>query len=111
MDELYHYGVKGMRWGIRKDRTRTPRKRTTKSSTARKAQFIRGAKSVGKFALSTATFSALLYGVGRQYVDNGREMTQSYMAHNGGKPYSAAKKEVDRSDWTWADYAWAEVEG
>lgn len=34
------------------------------------------------------------------------------MAHYGVKGMRwGVKKEVDRSDWTWADYAWAEVEG
>lgn len=113
MEELRHYGVLGMKWGVRKDRKKnsSPRKRTATSSSVRRAKIIRGAKTAGKFALATAAFSTLLYGTGKQYVDSGRDIAQPYLASYGSKPYSAAKKEVDRSDWTWADYAWAEVEG
>ena len=47
----------------------------------------------------------------QSYIDFGKSFTANYLKTNGTKKYSQVKKEVDRSDWTWADYAWAEVEG
>lgn len=37
MNELYHHGIKGMRWGIRKDPTSIGSKKTSKNSAAKRA--------------------------------------------------------------------------
>jgi hypothetical protein len=44
-------------------------------------------------------------------VNTGKSYADLYLEKNKKRKMSSVKKEVDRSDWTWADYAWNEVEG
>lgn len=102
-----------MRWGIRKDRIKDTASTKRKSTPQKKTRRItkQTVRQIGGVALNAITISALLAGAYSTYVDSGKVYANSYLVSNGTTPYSQAKKEVDRSDWTWADYAWAEVEG
>ena len=121
---MAHYGVKGMRWGVRKSRKSNGTRRTTSKRSATKRDTKRAVKNafstLGPIAVSALMIGANLAVISRgtktsvptqSYIDFGKSFTADYLKTNGTKKYSQVKKEVDRSDWTWADYAWAEVEG
>jgi hypothetical protein len=133
---LYHHGIKGQKWGIRRyqnaDGTLTEegKKRYGSSSeeekSAEKAAQRRAIKTklrqAGMVALQTAAITAMLAqsvailtdsrsDTGQSYVDTGKSYADLYLEKNKKRKMSSVKKEVDRSDWTWADYAWNEVEG
>ena len=123
-DYMAHYGVKGMRWGVRKSRKSNGTRRTTSKRSATKRDTKRAVKNafstLGPIAVSALMIGANLAVISggtktsvptQSYIDFGKSFTADYLKTNGTKIYSQVKKEVDRSDWTWADYAWAEVEG
>lgn len=55
--ELYHHGVKGMRWGVRKDRSST----TSHKSTSSRKGLSPGAKKAIKISLQLAGTAAVGY--------------------------------------------------
>ena len=62
---LMHYGVKGMKWHIRKDKNKDPRSRNTNSSTKRGSRPTAGKQSSGIgeiWALGKAVVDAMLGG-------------------------------------------------
>lgn len=106
-NELYHYGVLGMKWGVRKARPSSKKsgnKKTSKAgSQTRKRNVKRVVKVIGASALLTVTVNSLLNSQGMRYVSSGKHTVDSFMKKNGNKKISEYEK-------TWADYAWEEVQ-
>lgn len=89
--ELYHYGVKGMKWGVRKDRTasgssNTARRKTSANSGDRSARNKEIAKKVAGMVVMGATVSA----VAVLYAKN-RKAVNSVVAKAGKTTLSALK--------------------
>lgn len=122
MDELYHYGVKGMKWGVRKDKSGGFAKKQSgreRLARAKRERAFRNLRRIGSVAVSAAWLGSVAYGVHQNlsknqkktvaYAASGKNYVDSFMKTSGKQSYSDFKK-ANRSDWTWADFAWAEVE-
>ena len=111
---LQHHGILGQKWGVR----RTPEQlgHKTKQSKASKEQKNKKALRTGRRVLKTVgsalLFSASLHSLinsqdGQYNIALGKQFVNSFLKTNGSKKVSDIKPD---KDWTWADYAWAEVE-
>lgn len=109
MAELYHHGVKGMRWGVRRyqnkdgsltpagkkrqanaeqiDEKKTQRKKTAKERTAK--AIVKGADIAAKLMVANALDDALVGGAGKRVarkavVKTGRAAVTAYTMARGG---------------------------
>ena len=96
--ELYHHGVKGMKWGVRKDRKSST---STRSDPDRKAirnakikektakAVVKGAEVASKLALASTVDDIFYGGVGKKIaketvVQTGRAAVTAYTMARGG---------------------------
>ena len=110
---LQHYGVRGMKWGVRKAKasSKTSNKKTSNKKTSnkdqskasRKRNIERAVKMIGTSALLTVAVSALLNSKSSEHIQSGKQVVNSYMKKNGEEKISDYEK-------SWADYAWEEVQ-
>lgn len=107
---LMHYGVLGMKWGHRKTRaTKQSSKRAQSGRNSKKKQQINKIRKVfrviGSASIMAITVKSLMTAPkGQLYVDAGKNYAEQYIKKNGTKKVSDI-----HNDWTWADYAWDEV--
>lgn len=102
---LSHYGIKGMRWGVRKtqkDSKKSNAKKTKSMSQTRKARLKRAAKFLGTSAILTVAVNSMLKS-NQGTIHNGKQAVNSFMKQSG-------KKKISDCDKSWADYAWDEVQ-
>lgn len=105
---LSHYGVLGMKWGVRRTPAqlghKTKKKANHTSNNKVKRNIKRAAISIGSSIALTVTVNSLLNGpTGKQHVVSGKKYVNSYLKQNN-------KKKVSDMEKTWADYAWDEVQ-
>lgn len=103
-----------------KDGTLTPagKKRASKNEnqSAAKQKIKRAGKLAARGGIVAAVMAVTVSSLSTSNIKTGKSFADNYMAVNGKRKaadvvnFEKAKKKVDRSDWTWADYAWAEIE-
>lgn len=97
-NELYHYGVLGMKWGVRRARPKSTSRSSTCSEKTKKR--IKVAKQIGKAVLPTVALSAITYTMAKQTSASGRSFVNSYVSANGSKTMSSLKNELNNFDWS-----------
>lgn len=114
-DELYHHGVKGMKWGFRKQPEKSGGTRSRKGlSTAQKVAIgVAVAAAVGGvsyYAIKTHRYNKAAHAAVQRalMVNKGRVMktTQWREAHAAGLPKVAIVKRPSRGMYTRADGSW-----
>lgn len=91
--ELYHFGIKGMRWGIRKGPAQEQESEYNKASKSRieKAKVLGG---VGGALAGTAVgiSAAYLFNRGRVFVSNGKKFSDKYTGESLKKVKKKTRK-------------------
>lgn len=98
-DVLQHYGILGMKWGVRKIPTQR-NKRVNKQNIKRNTKRV--VRTVGLSVVSTIAVNALL--ANSNATSRGRNFVNSYLKQNGHKTVNQLN--INKS---WADYAWEEI--
>lgn len=106
-NELYHHGVKGMKWGVRRKRdpgvsnSKTSEKSVTNKAIKRQQRLnnMRKAVAIANTAVAVAiTVNSLM---NTTSVATGKRISKQTLKKTGNKKYSDI-----HDGWTWADYAW-----
>lgn len=110
-NELYHHGIKGMKWGVRRKRDpgvsnskKTSEKSVTNKAIKRQQRLnnMRKAVAIANTAVAVAiTVNSLM---NTTSVATGKRISKQTLKKTGNKKYSDI-----HDGWTWADYAWDEV--
>lgn len=113
MTELYHHGVKGMKWGVRRYRTKDSKRRAGENEDAKKHLGIDSKgnisftsdmtrKNVTKFVAKTAIFASTIslsvyIAKHPEIVSKGARKVDDMLNKNGSKTFSSVKKDLNDS--------------
>ena len=105
-NELAHYGVLGMKWGVRKNTKTTGRKQSTVDERIKKEKRKRAVKRTIHDVATLAVVGMYAHAVltDTKTVSRGKNYTNTYLKKNGNK----SVKKIQEAN-TLADYAWEEV--
>lgn len=91
-DVLYHHGVKGMKWGHRKQKSKGNKQRKRINST----KIVNNAKKVGKVALTVGAVAGAAYlnANADRIVSSGMKTAKLILKNSGSTNYSSIKNKT-----------------
>lgn len=101
-EEFAHYGVKGMKWGIRKDRYSGKRRKYKKSDEPDDSEDYKNAKSIGKKSLNQMTNEEIrqlnqrmqLENQNKQLLEQRRSAGQKFVSDTGRNVLNQSTSQV-----------------
>lgn len=92
-EELYHYGVLGMKWGVRRARKNVSKAKTARESAKEWDEFARDASSKGKTkaAAKYKSYAAKDRADAKKYDSKAKQIEQKHRQRAGSKTYDRVK--------------------
>ena len=103
---LAHYGILGMKWGVRKSQKASTKKSSTIDDQIKKQKRKQAIKRTMNDVAALAIVGMYAHAVLKdtQTVSRGKRYVNNFVKKNGNK----SVKKIQEAK-TWADYAWEEV--